>query len=284
MRSIRPYAVFDRRSSPRERAVDGASIWKRHYVWQLASGGQVARDVVAISSVESQVCWTLTRIENYCLPPEFVTHKVERRDEVRITRNDGKCFGRICVGIAKKRCGEIDISTFLFDLYHMDKAVCGYGTCLTSRVYRRNPCLVLVVVPFDDIHSTMRKDGLKINVLPFDRHWIMRICLGPRDKVPDSYEFVVGVKHGMDEHGADKCCDVKPFASRAFAQQAMIEVASVYVCYSLHRLVLKNKRSQAFRPKTPLRVGRTVRLDMNLLMGSRDSVPYRRAWRKGGAR
>ena len=175
MRSIRPYAVFDRRSSPCRWAVDGASIWKRHYVWQLASGGQVARDVVAISSVESQVCWTLTRIENYCLPPEFVTHKVERRDEVRITRNDGKCFGRICVGIAKKRCGEIDISTFLFDLYHMDN-----------------------------------------------------------------------------------------------------------VGYCLHRLTVKKKRSQTLRPKTSLRVGRTVRLDMNLLRGSVLSVSDCRMWRKGG--
>ena len=41
-------------------------------------------------------------------------------------------------------------------------------------------------------------------------------------------------------------------------------------------------RSQALRPKTPFRVGRTVRLDMNPLTGSVGSVPHRRAWRKGG--
>ena len=41
------------------------------------------------------------------------------------------------------------------------------------------------------------------------------------------------------------------------------------------------KRSQALWPKTPFRVGRTVRLDMNPLTGSVGSVPHRRAWRKG---
>ena len=148
-------------------------------------------------------------------------------------------------------------------------------------VYGRNPCLVLVVVAFDNFHSTMRKKGLDVNVLPFNRHWIVRIGLGSRDEVFDGYEFVIRVKQSMNEHGADKCGNVEPFAIGTPSQQAMIEISSVDVCYCLHRLTVKKKRSQTLRPKTSLRVGRTVRLDMNPLTSSVGSVPHRRTWRKG---
>ena len=89
-------------------------------------------------------------------------------------RDDGKCIGGLCVGIAEKRGGKIDIRPLLLDLYHMDN-----------------------------------------------------------------------------------------------------------VGYCLHRLTMKKKRSQTLRPKTPLRVGRTVRLDMNLLRGSAISVSGCRMWCKG---
>ena len=160
---------------PRRRAVDCAAMrsdW--NHFRQLALRRKVAGNVPAICGVESKVCRTLARIEHDNLSLEFVAHKVERRDEIRIAGNDDKCVGGVCVGIAEKRGGEIDIRPLLLDLYHMDKAVRRCGTCLTSGVYGRNPCLVLVVVAFDDIHSAMRKQGLKVNVLPFDRNWIVR--------------------------------------------------------------------------------------------------------------
>ncbi len=261
--------------------MDRAAVGKRHHIRQLAARGQVAGDVVAVGSVESKIGRTLTRIEHDCLQLEFVANKIEWRDEVRIAGDDGKCIGGLCVGIAEKRGGKIDIRPLFLNLYHMDKAVRRYGTCLASGVYGRNPCLVLVVVAFDNFHSTMRKQGLNVNVLPFDRHWIVRIGLGSRDEVLDGYEFVVRVKQGMDEHGADKRGNVKPFASGTSSQKAMIEISSVNVGYCLHRLTVKKKRSQTLRPKTSLRVGRTVRLDMNLLTGSVGSVPNRRMVRKG---
>ena len=273
--------VKDRGLRPRWRPVDGSAVGKRHHLRQLAARWQVAGDVVAVGGVESKIGRTLARIEHDCLQLEFVANKIEWRDEVRIARDDGKCIGGLCVSIAEKRCGKIDIRPLFLNLYHMDKAVRRYGTCLASGVYGRNPCLVLVVVAFDDFHSTMRKQGLNVNVLPFDRHWIVRIGLGSRDEVLDSYEFVVRVKQGMDEHGADKRGNVKPFASGTSSQKAMIEISPINVGYCLHRLTVKKKRSQTLRPKTSLRVGRTVRLDMNLLTGSVISVSDCRMSRKG---
>lgn len=107
-----------------------------------------------------------------------------------------------------------------------------------------------------------------------DRSWF-------ESEVFDGYEFVIRVKQSMNEHGADKCGNVEPFAIGTPSQQAMIEISSVDVCYCLHRLTVKKKRSQTLRPKTSLRVGRTVRLDMNPLTSSVGSVPHRRTWRKG---
>ena len=65
------------------------------------------------------------------------------------------------------------------------------------------------------------------------------------------------------------------------SQKAMIEISSVNVGYRLHRMFLKVLRPRPFRTGAPLRVGRTVRLDMNLLTGSVGSVPNRQMVRKG---
>ena len=63
-----------------------AAIGKRDQVWQLAAGGEVAWNVVAACGMEAKVCRAFTRIENDCLPPKFVAHEVEGRDEVGIAR------------------------------------------------------------------------------------------------------------------------------------------------------------------------------------------------------
>ena len=65
------------------------------------------------------------------------------------------------------------------------------------------------------------------------------------------------------------------------SQQAMVEIPSINVGYRLHRMLLKVLRPRPFRTGAPLRIGRTVRLDMNLLTGSVGSVPNRQMVRKG---
>ena len=74
---------------------------------------------------------------------------------------------------------------------------------------------------------------------------------------------------------------VKPFAGWTSAQQPVVEIAAVNVCYGSHFVAMKKIGPQALRPKTPFRVGRTVRLDVNPMMGSFGSVSQRRAWCKG---
>ena len=253
-------------------------------VGKLALRRKVPRDVPAICGMEAKVCRTLTRIEHDCLPLEFVAHKVERCDKVGIARHDDKCVGGVCVGIAEKCGGKIDIGPLLLDFYHMDKSVCGRGAFLAAGIDGWNPCLVLVVVTFDDIYSAMSLEGLEVNVLPFNRCGVMRICLGSGSEIRDGNKFMVCVKVGMDEHGVDKRGEVEPFAAGETAQQSVVEIAPVDVDYCSHLLSIKKEGSQTLRSKTLFRVGRTLRLDLNLLRGSVGIVPNYFSGRNGAER
>ena len=270
---------------PCRRAVDCAPVRADgDYLRKLALCRKVAGNVPAIGGVEAEVRRALAWIEHDCPSFEFVSHKVEWRDEVRIAGENDKCVSRVCVGVAEKRCREVDVCPLLLHLYHMHKAVCGCWAMLASGIHGRNPCLVFVVVAFDDIHSTMRNDGLKIDVLTFNRRWVVWICLGSGDKVLDGYEFVVFFKIGMGKHGLDKRDYVKPFTGGIPAQQSVVEIATVYICYRFHLRPIKKIGPQALRPKTLFRVGRALRLDVNPLTGSVRIVPNSAAWRKEGVR
>ena len=206
-------------SRPRRRAVNRAAMCADgNDLWQLAFRRQFARDVPAICGMEAKVCRALARIEHDNLFSEFAPDKVKRSDEVRIAGDDGKCIGSVCVGIAEKRSGEVYIRSFLFDFYHVDKAVCGGGANLATWIYRRNPRLVFVVVTFDDIHATMCGDSLKVDVLAFNRCGVVRIRLGAGAEILDGNEFVIQVESGMGEHGTNKCGKVEPFAGWKPAQ------------------------------------------------------------------
>ena len=257
-------------SRPCRRAVNRAAMSADGNCFrQLALCRQSVRNVPAIRGMKSKVCRALARVEHDNLFPELAPDNVKRCDEVRIAGDDGKCFGGACVGIAEDRSGEVYISPLLFNFYHMDKAVCGVGARLATWIYRRDPRLVLVVVAFDDIDPAMCGDGLKVDVLAFDCGRVVRICLGPGAEILDGNEFVVRVKLGMDEHCSDKCGKVEPFAGWKSAKQSVVKIAAVNICYCFHCIPIKKKRgSQAFRPKTPFRVGRALRLDKNLLIGS----------------
>ena len=275
-----------KRLRPRRRAVDRTAMCPDgDYLWKLAFRWKVTGDVPALCGVKTEVCRALTRIEHNCPPLEFVAHKVERRNEIRITGDNDKSIGGICIGIAEKRCREIYVRPFLFDLYHMDKTFYGRGTFLASGIDGGNPRLVLVVVAFDDIHAAMRDEGLKVDVLTFNRSGIVRRCLGSGGEVLDGYKFVICVKMGMGEHGVDKRGDVKPFAEGESAQQSVVEITTVNVGDCFHLRFIKKRGPQTLRPKTLFRVGRTLRLDMNLLRGSAHIVPNciaRNKWGNSG--
>ncbi len=223
----------------------------------------------------------MARVEHDCPSFEFVSYKIKWCDEVCIARKNDKCVGSVCVGIAEKRGSEVDVRPLFFHLYHMYKAVCGCGAMLASGIHGRNPCLVLVVVALNDIYAAMGNDGLKIDVLAFNRRWIMRICLSSGDKVLDGYEFVVSFEIGMGKHGLDKRGHVKPFNGWMPTQQSVVEIAAVYICYRFHLLPIKKIGPQALRPKTPFRVGRALRLDLNLLTSLACIVPKSLECRKG---
>lgn len=260
--------LHDRLRRPSRRSVNRAAMCSdRYYVGKLASRRKVAGNVPAVCCMESKVCRALTWIEHDCLPLELMTHKVKRSYEVRIARDDDKCISGVCVGIAEKRCGEIDIRSFLFDLYHMYKSIRRSGTFLASGIYRWNPGLVLVVVAFNYIHAAMCVYGLKVNVLAFDGCLIMWISFGPGCEVLDGHKFMIRVKLGMHEHCTNKPCEVKPLESRKSTQQSVVEIASVNVGYGLHLLSIKIG-PQTLRSKTLFRVGRALRLDMNPFKGS----------------
>ena len=267
--------VAGKSSRPRRRAVNRAAMSADGDCFrQLAFRWKIAGNVPAIRGMKAKVGRTLARIEHDDLFPEFPTDKIKWSDEIRIAGYDDKCFGGVGVGIAEDRSGKVYISPLLFDLYHMDKAVCGGVASLATQIHRRNPRFVFVVIAFNDINTAMCGDGLKVDVLAFDCGRVVRICLGAGAEIPDGNKFVVRVKLRMGEHCADKCGYVEPFAGWKSAKQSVIEIAAVNICDCFHRFLIKNRGPQAFRPKTPFRVGRALRLDKNLLRSSVYIVPY----------
>jgi hypothetical protein len=56
----------------------------------------------------------------------------------------------------------------------------------------------------------------------------------------------------------------------------VVEIAAVDVGYRFHSFPIKKIGPQTLRPKTLFRVGRTLRLDMNLWRGSRIVYQIRR--------
>ena len=85
-----------KRLRPRRRAVDRTAMCPDgDYLWKLAFRWKVTGDVPALCGVKTEVCRALTRIEHNCPPLEFVAHKVERRNEIRITGDNDKSIGGI---------------------------------------------------------------------------------------------------------------------------------------------------------------------------------------------
>ncbi len=70
----------------------------------------------------------------------------------------------------------------------------------------------------------------------------------------------------------------------ALCRKVVVEIAAVNIRYSFHFVAVKKIGPQALRPKTLFRVGRALRLDVNLLTGSVRIVPNSIAWRKVVAR
>ena len=140
----------------------------------------------------------------------------------------------------------------------------------------RNPYLVLVIVALYDFYAAKCLDCLKIDILAFNSGCVIWIGLNTCSEVFYGNEFVRFVKKRSCERS-----QVKPLATGSSAKKPEVEVATIDIRNCFHRCQLKMLRSQTLRFGTPLRVGRTVRLDMNRLTGSVDIVPKIISWRNG---
>ena len=84
--------------SPCRWAVDRVAVRSNgDYLWKLAFRRKVAWDIPAMCGVEAAVRRALTRIEHDCLVLEFVAHKVEWRDEIRIAGDYDKSVAGVMV-------------------------------------------------------------------------------------------------------------------------------------------------------------------------------------------
>ena len=261
---------------PRRRPVDRAAVGKRHHFRQLAARRQVAGDGLAIGGVVLKVGCPFVWIKNDNLTAELITEKVKRCNEIRVTADYCERFGKVAIGILEKFGDKIHVGAFLFHLHHMHITIGSRTAVATLGVHGRNPRLVLVVVAFDDFYVSICLNGSKINVLSLNCGAVMWIGLHARGKILDADKIMLFRQETANESGK-----VEPLIAGTSAQETVVEISSVNVGYCLHRLTVKKKRSQTLRPKTSLRVGRTVRLDMNLLTGSVGSVPNRQMVRKG---
>ena len=261
---------------PRLRAVDRTAIGKRHFVRQLASRRKVRRNVAAIGCVETKVGGALVGVEHQDLFAEFITNEVKRGNEVRIAANEHNRVYGIRVGVAEHFCHDVYVGTFFLHFHHMDISIYGRGADPAVWVNGWNPDFVFVIVALDDFYASMRFDCLKINVLPFNGGCIIGIGLNTCCEVFYGNELVCFVKKRFCER-----LQIKPLATWPSAKKAEVKIATIDICYCFLHGQLKMLRSQTFRSGTPLRVGRTVRLDMNPLRGSVGIIPNLHAVRKG---
>ena len=264
------------RLRPRRWSVDRAAIGKWNIVWQLVSCRKVRRNVSAVGGMKTKVGSALVRIEYQNLLFEFVTNEIKRSNKVCIAADEhnGVCRVRVCV---TKHFGyDVDVGTFFLHFHHMNISISGRSAVLAVWVNGRNPYLVLVVVALYDLYAAMCLDCLKIDILALNSGCVIGIGLNTCSEVFYGNEFVRFVKKRTCERS-----QVKPLATGSSAKKPEVEVATIDIRNCFHSCQLKMLRSQTLRFGTPLRVGRTVRLDMNPLTGSVGIIPNIISWRNG---
>jgi hypothetical protein len=213
--------------------------------------------------MKAKIGQTLMRIEYKNLFPGFVSYEIERSRKIGITTDKHERIGGVAVGIFEKLGHNVDVRPFLFHLHDMDISIRGRIAIPALLTDGRYPDFVLVVIAFDYFETAMRNKRLKINILPLYGGGIMRIGFCPGRKVFYVHEFMVGVKEI-----ARKRNQIKPLILGVATKQPVVKITAVNIGNRSHDISLKLLRSRTFRFETPLRVGRTLRLDMNPLESS----------------
>ena len=194
---------------PSRWTMNHAPVANRYEIRKLAFRREVARYVSVISCMETKVCGTLVRIEHDYLFVKFVSDEFNRCNEIRISGDYHERLCCVCIGIAKKCCHKIYVGTFFLDLHHMDEAVNRGFAFPAGGIHGWNPCLILVVVPFDYFHSSVRGDGLEVEIVPFNGSRIVGIGLCSGSEILGGDE-VMGIVEERANHGRE----VKPLAFR----------------------------------------------------------------------
>ena len=208
--------------------------------------------------MKTKVGSALVRIEYQNLLFEFVTNEIKRSNKVCIAADEhnGVCRVRVCV---TKHFGyDVDVGTFFLHFHHMNISISGRSAVLA--VWVNGMCL----------------DCLKIDILALNSGCVIGIGLNTCSEVFYGNKFVRFVKKRTCERS-----QVKPLATGSSAKKPEVEVATIDIRNCFHSCQLKMLRSQTLRFGTPLRVGRTVRLDMNPLTGSVGIIPNIISWRNG---
>ena len=247
------------------------------YVGKLALRRKVAGDVCIVRSVIADVGKSFMRIKNKYLFAKLVTNNVKRRNEVRITADEGNCINIAREYVVEHAGGDIDIRPLLFQLDDAHFAVGGFFARPALTAYRRHPDFVSIVIALDDFKTTDLRNRTEIDSLPLSRFGVVWICSDACCIEFDSAKHMVASYQRSRERQW-----IKPFRALVVAEKPVVEISRVNIDICLH--FFKMLRPRPFRIGASPRIGRASRSDVNLLTGSMRIVPNFAAWRKGVAR
>ena len=135
---------------PRRRSVDRAAMRPDgNHFRQLALCREVARDVRIVGSMIADVGKSFVRIEHEYLLAKLFSDQVERRNEVRITADEGNSINVAGEHIVEHVGCDIDVRPFFFQLDDMHSSVGGHFAVSALSVDRWHPDLVPVIISFD---------------------------------------------------------------------------------------------------------------------------------------
>ena len=261
---------------PCRRTVDGASAGKLYRFRQLAFRRKVARDGLVVRGVIHEIRRpVVARVEHEHGHFQFKANYVDRSDVIGIARDEDKAFRLLSEGVSEQSGGEVDIRPLFLELEHFSHTVFRTIAIPAIRNGVRKPYSVSIVIALNDGHERSCRQCLKIDVLPCDGLFIVRVWPYSGSEKFDGSHFVVGA-----EQCSNKRYRIKPSVRWLPMEKPVVQVKAVDVCYRILHCRVKLQGPQALRLEALPRIARGSRSDNNPSRGSVGIIAHRLGWRK----
>lgn len=200
------------------------------FIRQLADGRKVARNVLVDGRMMDKVRTTILGVEDNHLPSEFLPDEVKGCGKVGVPADENKGLDVGCVGVAKHFCDDVGVGALLFKLHYMDTLVFScYFAVRTPCVNGRKPRLVFIVVSENRFNSAFCREGLEMEVLPFNRGGIVWVGFNVRGEILDGVYRMV-----FPDEVQTETAKIKPLQFGMPLEQTEIQISPVDIDVCFH--------------------------------------------------